>query len=1044
MTTTDRNDGPRWTAEALLREGAWVRRLAQGLVDVRAEAEDLSQDVLAAALASRPPLDGARLRGWLGAVARRMATRRRERERARRHAERRAALPEAEGQAARSWLALHRRLVAEIEALDEPERTALVLRYLEDLPPRLVAERLDVSVAAARKRVSRGLAILRARLERDFGGQRGAGCTVGAALLRGPEGPAPAAVSLPGVVTLLLPKKLALGALGAALAVTLLVVSRVPRGAGTPGGPAPGSSTVARPLPTPPEDESAPTVDTGSGERRAAVVVPAVTAPPRVKVVDEQGSGLPGARVAWIDASGRVQGLTLGADGGATRPPGSAGARFFADALGCAEGWTEAGPQGDDVLLVLVRSAPLVGRLAEDGGVPERPVFLRLYAPPHAGLRVEESALDVRLEELGVRRRTADTWTRSDGSFALEGLGPGRQAWLHLPSTHRFAVAGFPSRRAVQVGGGELVLETTRLPTIRGRAIWAEDGAPVRGRLWAVLREGRRHGDDTLWQQTDANGRFEIGLPVEEAALLQPPDGRADALLHQSLRLGVDEADRVARPGERTYDLAGLDFPHDLGEIRFASAVPVHLRVLGPAGEPVKGAGVATTLERVRTDEEGAAEIHGAQDDPILVLAPGCAVGTFAVPAVPTRPDRPTELRLHRGCTLAVRLAGEVRDAALRVQLAWEATPFELPEQDPQGRYSPYPSRVHRAFHGSALEGGSSSFTTPAAPGHAVFVPPSSGELLVPGLVGGSAFTVRVVDRLNQVLLERDVTLPPEAGVHVIGLSAGDPEVASAPEARLRARLVDEEGQSIREGSVLVRGRTKRGRAFGCDARGLVDAGPFAAGPVDLVAQAPGHLPRELAGHVLEPGAPETTLVLERARSLSLTVFDADGSPVSPFGVRAVSGEDEWSPDAHGSEITERFHALPLRPLQIRFRAGTRDYRVEVDARQTDARAEVPVHGRLVVRVESLRDVENDWAGDWASVEARVREARGDGERVVRRGFDPREPQPLELATDLLPGVYSLEVDLRTPAGDGEARVPLIRDTIEVVAGRNTDLSIPR
>ena len=83
---------------------------------------------------------------------------------------------------------VHRRLVEAVFALAEPYRTTILLRYFEDLPPREVARRMEAPVETVRTRVSRGLEILRRRLE-GAGGREWLG---GLALLAGlgPEGTA--------------------------------------------------------------------------------------------------------------------------------------------------------------------------------------------------------------------------------------------------------------------------------------------------------------------------------------------------------------------------------------------------------------------------------------------------------------------------------------------------------------------------------------------------------------------------------------------------------------------------------------------------------------------------------------------------------------------------------------------------------------------------------------------------------------------------------------------------------------------------------------
>ncbi|HEX9080937.1 MAG TPA: sigma factor-like helix-turn-helix DNA-binding protein, partial [Holophagaceae bacterium] len=72
--------------------------------------------------------------------------------------------PAAEGQETDPLLSEHlRRMVADLPA---PARLAIVLRYQEDLDPREIADVLNESVHTVKSRLQRGLAMLRASLER--------------------------------------------------------------------------------------------------------------------------------------------------------------------------------------------------------------------------------------------------------------------------------------------------------------------------------------------------------------------------------------------------------------------------------------------------------------------------------------------------------------------------------------------------------------------------------------------------------------------------------------------------------------------------------------------------------------------------------------------------------------------------------------------------------------------------------------------------------------------------------------------------------------
>ena len=155
-----------------------MRGLARGLLTDFASAEDVVQGTWVAAL-ERPPRGaagpaGLGLRAWLGTVARNLVRQRSRvearRERRELQAARREAVPSAAEVVERE--AVRGAVVDAVLALREPSRSAILLRFYEDLPPREIARRLDVPVETVRTRIKRGLAQLRRDLDRRSGGDR--------------------------------------------------------------------------------------------------------------------------------------------------------------------------------------------------------------------------------------------------------------------------------------------------------------------------------------------------------------------------------------------------------------------------------------------------------------------------------------------------------------------------------------------------------------------------------------------------------------------------------------------------------------------------------------------------------------------------------------------------------------------------------------------------------------------------------------------------------------------------------------------------------
>jgi RNA polymerase sigma factor (sigma-70 family) len=126
-------------AEDLLRETRRLRRLARELLFDRSRTDDVVQEAWLAALRGGPP-EGWSLGAWLAGTARRLSlnanrsdarVRRREAEVARTaHGEETATVE------ALSRIETLRALVDAVAALDEPYRETIVLRFLDELPPR--------------------------------------------------------------------------------------------------------------------------------------------------------------------------------------------------------------------------------------------------------------------------------------------------------------------------------------------------------------------------------------------------------------------------------------------------------------------------------------------------------------------------------------------------------------------------------------------------------------------------------------------------------------------------------------------------------------------------------------------------------------------------------------------------------------------------------------------------------------------------------------------------------------------------------------------
>ena len=159
--------------EELLSHAEFVRSLTRSLVLDDHRAADIVQETFLAAL-KHPPSREKPLRSWLATVARNFARRMHRGERRLKNREGFAAPPEQvlspEEVAIREETL---RVVTDaVFRLDEPYRTAILLRYFDDLSVQEIADRIGSPLGAVKARLKRGLDLMRARLDAWSGGER--------------------------------------------------------------------------------------------------------------------------------------------------------------------------------------------------------------------------------------------------------------------------------------------------------------------------------------------------------------------------------------------------------------------------------------------------------------------------------------------------------------------------------------------------------------------------------------------------------------------------------------------------------------------------------------------------------------------------------------------------------------------------------------------------------------------------------------------------------------------------------------------------------
>lgn len=473
--------------EDLLEHSGWLRDLARRLVRDPNAADDLAQSTWLAALEHRPAGDRP-LRQWLATVLRNSARQEARGTARRRVREERVARPEAEPAADDRVLraALQREIVDAVLRLDEPYRTAILMRFLEERSPREIARELDVSIDTVRTRIARGIERLRVRLDANRGGDRGAWLALLWPLAERPWGISPSAL---GTILMSAKLKITLAGLSVACALAIWIAVR------ESPAPSPVSASAAHapPLSDAPlavaEMEVAPQgeareVAPQSIEERASVErarALAVAAPALVhgKVLDERGQPAVGVALAFLrgdDKADDEHRSTSGVGGLFEMPlPSEPGRIEAADPklTTVLAGLVGRGAGKIDPIVIVARRIPLAGRVVDEEGFPLENVRVALEIGENFRTRFRE-VLD---------RSLGGKWsatTDAAGAFALEDAPAVDAARL------RAALAGFDGydAPAPSLGDSGLLITLARPRAtdgwVRGRVL-GPDGEPLSG-----------------------------------------------------------------------------------------------------------------------------------------------------------------------------------------------------------------------------------------------------------------------------------------------------------------------------------------------------------------------------------------------------------------------------------------------------------------------------------------------------------------------------------------------------------------------------------
>lgn len=536
---------------------AWVRRLAHSLVSDPHVADDLAQDTYLVAL-ERPPRHHGNLRGWLARVLRSLLVQQ-HRKRAPVSVD-----PEVTEAAARTEPAAAdvvarasttRAVVDAVLALEEPSRSVVLMRYLEGLPPRTIAERLGIPVSTVHTRIQRGLARLRSELDHSHGGDRQAWLGALAPIALGPAAVSSATVAgtsatattaaaavtnpLPWILTM----KTSLAITGVTVTLAAAAVTWLAWPSDATTTPRASDSVVAG---DGPNDHDALTDEIEPGEQAPATERTEVATAPREDLQREPATPTWPVSGLVLDANGRPlpdfsvsrgpEGATVetGADGTFTLTDDGTRPRSLAVRE---EGWTIAlGVQlhdlatdadGATAVLIAAPSIDLGGRVVDASGEPIADATIEWQLPStfrsRFALPLDRSRRNERLV------RSAD-----DGRFSLSGLPAVSGATLSV-SHRRYTDVQRPAPMADDTAL-RLVLAaptTADATSLSGRVLLA-DGSPAVGALVATYNHTTETGPDGTFVldlgETPAHAADRINaqltalLPHHQPAVERRPD----------------------------------------------------------------------------------------------------------------------------------------------------------------------------------------------------------------------------------------------------------------------------------------------------------------------------------------------------------------------------------------------------------------------------------------------------------------------------------------------------------------------------------------
>lgn len=877
----------------LLEQLAWLQGLARSLVRDASSADDLVQDTWLAASKHAPALDGSGLRNWLARVARNFARRgaRAQERRARRESA--VARPEAQVDDVVARGELQQRLAAAVMSLGEPERSAVLLRYLDGLSAIEIAERQGVTHVAARKRISRGLAKLREKLDAQHGGDRKAWIVALHSWVGRGE---PVAGSSTGIVSGVL---VMLGKLVAAAAL----VAAAWFGWNSFGGEA-SEARVADVARADAQVETRGAAPTNVDTRRTETQLSSTQSAHSLQLVDEAGSPRSGFTAVllddtrWLatklsDASGRIE---LSNE---PRPTALIVAR-----AGFMPMRFELDSEGGEASLLVPSGARVAGRLLYASASRLSRLELTDDRDAPALAKLDDEALR-ELEKLGVSGRKRVLTLDESGEFQFDGLDESWTGAIELPDSWRFVRGpgdfSEDDRCLLLLAPTPHLNLAIRSPlVVRGRVVDARTRAGVGGVRVRCSRLDGAAPEAT----TDATGAFELPLATPRHAL----DEWAGTVLL--------ELDLVRRSVNVRTPWRELERTRELGEFELSRGRRLELRVTDDAGVPIPAASALVSLaeydERPRVaDLSGRIVFSALPEDwrPITVRADGHS----QVLVAPTTEER-VNVVLARRNRIDVRVVTQTgapvsEYGSIGLRHSTEA------EQ---------PGWIHSAGDGRWV-------LSDLAPG---------------ALVTLHVWSVNAANSELTELMSRDVTAPPRLETVEIEL------VVPTRSLGIHGRVVDESGRGLPRATVHIENSTasmsmpthEDGRFGSEELETSIDEIEH------LEVTRPGFVPIVLDGVKLREGE-ELVFTLARGHALDALVLDARGKPTDSKLLLAVF---EGGTSVLGTPLGDgRFHfdAVPNLAGELQLEFGGVTHSTPIGVNDSFVSLTLPATGELQLTV---------------------------------------------------------------------------------------------